>query len=59
MYNSDVITKIKNTFHTAGINFFSMYRYSTQPVDGITEHTHRQDFKAIRLLNKPHQGKIS
>ena len=57
MYNSDVITKIKNTFHTAGINFFSMYRYSTQP--GIPEHTQRQDFKAIRLLNKPHQGKIS
>ena len=25
--NTDVITKIKNTFfHTAGINFFSMYR---------------------------------
>jgi len=37
--NTDVITKIKNTFHTAGINSFSMYRYLTQPVDGIPGRT--------------------
>ena len=29
------LLKIKNTFHTAGINSFSMYGYLTQPVDGI------------------------
>ena len=28
------------------------------PVDGIPEHTQRQDFKAFHLLSKPHQGKI-
>ena len=38
---TDVITKIKNTFHTAGINSSSMYRDLTQPVDGIPEHTQR------------------
>ena len=50
IFNTDVITKIKNTFHTAGINSFSMYRYLTQPVDGIPKHTQRHNFKAIRLF---------
>ena len=31
VFNTDVITKIKNTFHTAGINSFSMYRYWHSP----------------------------
>ena len=48
--NTDVITKIKNTFHTAGINSFSMYRYLTQPVDGIPKHTQRHDFKSLSFI---------
>ena len=47
LQNTDVITKIKNTFHTAGINSFSMYRYLTQPVDGIPRHT-QKTFRKIR-----------
>ena len=48
--NTDLINKVINTFHTDGINSFSMYRYLTQPVDGIPKHTQRHDFKAFRLF---------
>ena len=54
--NTDVI-KITNTFHTVGINSFSMYRHLTQLVDGIPKQTQRHDFKAFRLF-KPHQDEI-
>ena len=45
-----VITKIRNTVHTAGIDSFSMYRHLTQLSDGIPKQTQRQDFKAFRLI---------
>ena len=48
---SDVITKIKNTFHTAGINSFSMYRYLTQPVDGIPGHTQKTRYQSLSFNN--------
>lgn len=50
-FNTDVITKIKNTFHTAGINSFSMYRYLTQPVDGIPRHTQKTRYQSLSFNN--------
>ena len=42
-----VITKNGNTFAINWIIYFSiLYRYSTQPSDGISKQTQRQDFKA-------------
>ena len=59
MSNTDVITKIKNTFHTAGINSFSMYRYLTQPVDGIPEHTQKTRYQDLSFIFQNLIRKIS
>ena len=48
-----MITKIRNTVHTAGIISFSMYRHLTQPSGGIPKQTKGQDSKFS--LNTPHQ----
>ena len=54
-----MITKIKNTFDTAGINSFSMYRYLTQPVDGIPEHTQKTRYQDLSFIFQNLIRKIS
>ena len=49
-----MIARIHFTIHTVGINSFSMYRYSTQPVDGIPKtnaETRYQSLSFIQNLN--------
>ena len=53
LFKTHLITKIRNTVHTAGINSFSMYRHLTRPFDGIPipKQPQRQDSKASSRKN--------
>ena len=48
---TDVIMKINDTVHTAGIFSFSMYRHLTQPFDGTPKTNAETRFKAFCLIN--------
>ena len=50
---TDVIKKIIDTFHTAGIFSFSMNMYGlfTQPFDGISQNKMRQDSRSFIYCN--------
>ena len=50
VFNPDVITKIKNTFHTAGINSFSMYVQILDTARRWNPRTHAKDKICIVFL---------
>ena len=58
-YNTDVINDITNTFHTVGIDSFSMYGSRHSPSDGNSQNKRRdRDSKLFVYLHIPYQEMI-